>query len=77
MEKLVRVDDKGRVRIPREFMEDIGESVVVKKTREGLLILPGEEQDFLGEFTKLIKSEPKRIGKPRNPPPARMKHVWK
>lgn len=80
MEKAVRVDEKGRVRIPKDFAEDMGESIMIRKTSEGLLLLPvdkSEEEDFLTTFRRVITSEPERTGKPRNPPPARMKRIWK
>lgn len=76
MQKAASIDSKGRVTIPQEFREDLGASVTVKKTRKGLLLLPGEKRDFVSEFVKLIESEPERTGKPLNPSPAKMKSIW-
>jgi len=67
------LDEKGRVTIPREFREELGEDVLVKKTEEGILLVPGKRKEFLTE----MEEEPRRTGKPANPSPARMKAIWK
>ncbi|MBI2648155.1 MAG: MraZ N-terminal domain containing protein [Thaumarchaeota archaeon] len=76
MQKSTSVDSKGRVTIPQEFREDLGDFVMVKKMKKGLLLLPGERRDFVGEFLKVMESEPKRTGRPANYPPGKMKSIW-
>jgi len=72
----VKVDSKGRLCIPADIREQIGDTALLKKTGEGFLIVPGKPQDFIEEFRKLIESEPSRTGKPENWPPSKMKAVW-
>ena len=73
----LRVDSKGRISIPPEVREEIGEVAVLKKTREGFLIAPGGRKgDFFEDFRDAILSEPPRTGKPENWPPSRMKGIW-
>jgi AbrB family looped-hinge helix DNA binding protein len=78
MEQLtVKVDSKGRICIPAEIREEFGDTITIKKTQEGYMIIPGKRQDFLEEFKKLINSEPKRKGKPKLATPEEMKSVWR
>jgi AbrB family looped-hinge helix DNA binding protein len=77
MEQVVKVDSKGRICIPAEIREEIGDTATIKKTPEGYLIIPGKHEDFLEEFKKLITSEPKRKGKPKLASPEEMKSIWK
>ena len=72
----LKVDSKGRVCIPAEIREQIGDVAVLKKTAQGYLLVPGKKKDFLEEFRKVITSEPRRTGKPENWSPARMKAIW-
>jgi len=76
LEVRLKVDSKGRICIPLELREEIGDAVVLKKTPEGLVIIPGKPIDFIEEFRKTIASEPSRTGKPENWPPSKMKAVW-
>lgn len=73
----VKVDSKGRICIPAEIREEIGNTATLKRTSEGYLIIPGKPQDFLEEFKKLIASEPKRKGKPKLANPEEMKSIWR
>ncbi|MFQ6075052.1 MAG: AbrB/MazE/SpoVT family DNA-binding domain-containing protein [Candidatus Bathyarchaeia archaeon] len=73
----VKVDSKGRICIPSELREGLGETVTVKRAGEGILIIPGKPRDFLEEFHEVIASEPPRTGIPENWPPERMKAVWR
>ena len=67
----LRVDSKGRICIPAEIREQIGDVVVLKETPEGYLLVP-----FLDEFKRLISSKPRRTGKPEFWSPKQMKSIW-
>jgi len=73
----LKVDSKGRLCIPAEIREQIGDVAVLKKTPKGYLLLPGERKDFLEEFRKVITSEPRRTGKPKFASPKEMKAIWR
>ena len=73
----LKIDSKGRICIPAEIREEIGETATLKRTPEGYLLVPGKSQDFREEFIKLITSEPKRKGKPKLATPEEMKSVWR
>ncbi len=73
----LKVDSKGRLCIPTEIREEIGDFAVLKKTRKGYLLVPGKKTDFLEEFRRIITSEPRRTGKPKFISPKEMKAVWK
>jgi bifunctional DNA-binding transcriptional regulator/antitoxin component of YhaV-PrlF toxin-antitoxin module len=74
----LKIDSKGRMCIPAEIREVLGDTATIKKTPEGnYLIIPGKREDFLEEFKKLITSEPKLKGKPKLATPEEMKSVWR
>ena len=73
----LKIDSKGRICIPAEIREQIGDVAVLKKTPGGYLIVPGEQTDFLEEFRKVITSEPRRTGKPKLVSPEEMKSIWR
>jgi DNA-binding transcriptional regulator/RsmH inhibitor MraZ len=73
----LKIDSKGRICLPTEIREQIGNTATLKKTAQGFLIIPGKREDFLEEFKKLITSEPKLNGKPRLATPEEMKSVWR
>jgi bifunctional DNA-binding transcriptional regulator/antitoxin component of YhaV-PrlF toxin-antitoxin module len=73
----VKIDSKGRICIPAELREFLGGTASIKKTPEGILLIPGKREDFLEEFKKLITSEPKLKGKPKLTTPEEMKSVWR
>jgi bifunctional DNA-binding transcriptional regulator/antitoxin component of YhaV-PrlF toxin-antitoxin module len=75
-ETQLKIDSKGRLCIPPEIREQIGDTAILKKTDEGFLIMPGQPRSFLDEFRKVIASEPPRTGKPENWPPSKMKAIW-
>jgi bifunctional DNA-binding transcriptional regulator/antitoxin component of YhaV-PrlF toxin-antitoxin module len=75
-ETQLKIDSKGRLCIPPEIREQIGDTAILKKTDEGFLIMPGKPRSFLDEFRKVIASEPPRTGKPENWPPSKMKAIW-
>lgn len=76
MELRLRMDSKGRICIPLELREEIGDVVILKRTPEGFVIVPGKRVDFMEEFRKTVTSDPPRTGEPENWPPSRMKAVW-
>ena len=76
-EATVKVDSKGRICLPSKFREELGNVVILRKIRKGVLLSPGKDQDFTDEFRKVILSEPRRTGIPENPPAKEMKMIWK
>jgi len=73
----LKVDSKGRVCIPAEIREQIGNVAVLKKTAKGYLLMPGKKKDFLEEFREVMTSEPRRTGKPKLVSPEEMKSIWR
>jgi bifunctional DNA-binding transcriptional regulator/antitoxin component of YhaV-PrlF toxin-antitoxin module len=73
----LKVDSKGRVCIPSQIRDEIGDTAILKKTPQGYLLLPGKPADFLEEFRKVISAKPKRKGKPRLVSPEEMKSAWR
>jgi bifunctional DNA-binding transcriptional regulator/antitoxin component of YhaV-PrlF toxin-antitoxin module len=73
----LKIDSKGRLCIPSQVREELGDTAILKKTSEGYLIIPGKPTDFLEEFRKVISSEPKRKGKPKLVSPEEMKSMWR
>ncbi len=47
----VKVDSKGRICIPAEIREEIGDTATIKRTPEGFLLLPGKKED---RFTGIV-----------------------
>lgn len=72
----LKIDSKGRLYIPPEIREQIGDTAILKKTNEGFLIVPGQSENFMDKFRRVITSEPPRTGKPENWPPSKMKAIW-
>ena len=73
----LKIDSKGRLCIPPEIREQIGDTATLKKTSEGFIIIPGKQVNFQEEFRKIITSEPKRKGKPKLISPKGMKSIWR
>jgi bifunctional DNA-binding transcriptional regulator/antitoxin component of YhaV-PrlF toxin-antitoxin module len=73
----LKLDSKGRICLPPEIREKIGNVATLKKTPDGYIITPGKNTDFLEEFQKTISSEPKRTGKPKLASPQQMKSIWR
>ena len=76
MERIVKVDSKGRICIPAEIREEIGDTATIKKTPEGYLLIPSKRQDPVEELRKIINSKHRRTGKPENWSPEKMKSIW-
>lgn len=72
----LKIDSKGRMCIPSEIREEIGDTATLKKTPDGYLIVPGKREDFLEEFRRVITSKHRRTGKPENWSPEKMKSIW-
>ena len=72
----LKLDSKGRLYIPRQIREQIGDTVILRKTDEGFLIVRGRSSSFSDEFLRIITSEPPRTGTPENWPPEKMKAIW-
>jgi bifunctional DNA-binding transcriptional regulator/antitoxin component of YhaV-PrlF toxin-antitoxin module len=73
----VKVDSKGRICIPAEIREEIGDTATLKRTPKGFLLLAGKKEDPVEELRKIIKSKHKRTGKPEHWTPEQMKAIWK
>ncbi len=54
-----------------------GDSVSVKRTRGGLIVMPSKKADYVSRFRELIETPPSRLGRPQNWKPSKMKSVWK
>ncbi|MFI5420258.1 MAG: AbrB/MazE/SpoVT family DNA-binding domain-containing protein [Nitrososphaerales archaeon] len=85
MAALAKVDSKGRVSLPREIREMLGEIVEVRPIgKRKVLLSPATKGTKTGarkvvrqeNFLKLLDKEPKRTGKPENPTPEQMKAIW-
>jgi hypothetical protein len=53
----LKVDSKGRICIPAEIREQIGNTATLKKTSAGYLLLPGKQKDAIEELHKIITSK--------------------
>ena len=77
----VKVDSKGRIVLPpsiRDELEiDTGDILSLKRTRDGLVLVPARKSDFLSRFKQVIETPPPRRGRPENWPPSKMKSIWK
>ena len=72
----VKIDSKGRICIPAEVRSELGDSVILKKTPEGFMLIPGKHKDAAEELQRLINSKHQRTGKPENWSPEKMKGIW-
>ncbi|MDK2781764.1 MAG: hypothetical protein PWR13_792 [Archaeoglobi archaeon] len=54
-----KVDDRGRVCIPKPLREKIGKEVFVVETREGILLIP-KPQDPVKELEEIGKQLPEK-----------------
>lgn len=72
----LKVDSKGRICIPAEIREQIGDTATLKKTSDGYLLLPGKQKDATEELHKIITSKHRRTGKPENWSTEKMKSIW-
>jgi DNA-binding transcriptional regulator/RsmH inhibitor MraZ len=79
----LKMDSKGRICLPPDIREEMGDTVIATRTPQGILIKAGRKK-FIEEFNKIIATEPKRTGQPENArarqpenwPPEKMKDIW-
>ncbi|HSQ48344.1 MAG TPA: hypothetical protein VLL96_01520 [Candidatus Deferrimicrobiaceae bacterium] len=72
----IKVDSKGRICIPAEIRQEIGNTATIKKTPQGFLLIPGKSEDPVEELRKIIKTKHRRTGKPENWSPDQIKAIW-
>jgi bifunctional DNA-binding transcriptional regulator/antitoxin component of YhaV-PrlF toxin-antitoxin module len=72
----LKMDAKGRICLPPDIREEMGDTVIATRTSEGILITPGRKKEFTEEFNIAISAEPERTGVPENWPPEKMKEIW-
>jgi AbrB family looped-hinge helix DNA binding protein len=72
----VKVDSKGRICIPAEIREEIGDTATLKRTPQGILLLPGKKEDANEKLRRIINSKHRRTGTPENWSPEKMKSIW-
>ena len=72
----LKVDAKGRICLPPDIREEMGETVIATRTPEGILITPGDKKEFMEEFNRVMSTEPERTGVPENWPSEKMKDIW-
>ena len=75
-EIIVKIDSEGRLCLPPAVRRQLGKHPTLKKTPEGYLIISSKQDDFLGEFRKVVTSNHSRTGKPENWSPKEMKSIW-
>ena len=75
MERIATLDAKGRVVIPPDLRDELGEHIIIRKTEDGVLLVPGDKEDFAADFLKMVEAGPRRTGRPTNPNPA-TKSIW-
>ncbi|MGI0086223.1 MAG: AbrB/MazE/SpoVT family DNA-binding domain-containing protein [Nitrososphaerales archaeon] len=80
---LAKVDSKGRLSLPREIRELLGDIVELKPVgREKVLISKAKKSRIskgrygTDNLSRLFDTEPRRTGKPENPSPSEMKSIW-
>jgi Uncharacterized protein conserved in bacteria len=73
----LKVDSKGRICIPAEIREEIGDTATIRRVPEGFLLLPGKKEDPVEELRKITKSKRRRTGKPEHWTPEQMKSIWR
>ena len=79
---VAKLDSKGRVSLPREIREIVGDVVEMKPIGKSVLIRRADvriskRMNEVVDFVKLNDKEPRRTGKPENPSPKEMNSIWK
>ena len=78
------MDSKGRISLPREIREMLGDTVELKQVGKDKVVLIRARKPMKGEgravktkdFVKSLNREPRRTGRPENPSPEEMKSMW-
>jgi len=79
---IAKLDAKGRVSLPKEIREVVGDVVEMKTIGNNSVLLQradiriNKRKNETVDFVKLNDKEPKRTGKPENPTPKEMKSIW-
>ncbi len=79
---LAKIDSKGRISLPREIRDLLGDTVELKPLGKQKILVTRSKRSTTGKksgkdmFAKLLDSEPRRTGKPENPSPEKMKSIW-
>lgn len=74
-----KVDSKGRLSLPREMHEALGDVVELKQVGKEKVLLSKAKKGKIprtDNISKLLDAEPRRTGKPENPAPDEMKSIW-
>ncbi len=71
----VKIDSKCRIYIPEEMREGIGDTVTLKRTQKGILLVPSKHYDAVDELRKIVTSKHRRTGKPENWSPEKLKNT--
>jgi AbrB family looped-hinge helix DNA binding protein len=76
-----KIDSKGRILLPPALRSELdlepGDTVSLKKTREGVIVTRSGKADYLSKLKQMLDTPPSRLGKPSNPTPSKMKKIWK
>lgn len=82
---IAKVDSKGRITLPRQVQEMLGEVVEMKNVGKEKVLLSKAKRTQVESISrgrrteslaKLLDKEPRRTGKPENPSPDEMKSIW-
>jgi bifunctional DNA-binding transcriptional regulator/antitoxin component of YhaV-PrlF toxin-antitoxin module len=83
---VAKVDSKGRIILPREIHEMLGDVVELERAGKEKVLLSKTKRVRIEKGTgrakgnedlmKLLDKEPRRTGKPENPSPNEMKSIW-
>ena len=79
---VAKLDSKGRISLPREIREMVGDVVEMKPVGNNRVLLQradvrmSKKKNETADFIELNDKEPKRTGKPENPSPNEMKSIW-
>lgn len=77
-----KVDHKGRVSLPREIHEILGDEVELRPLGKTRVLLTRADKGTKkmnkrsNDLVRLLDKQPKRTGRPENPSPEKMKSIW-
>jgi len=67
VDRRARIDSEGRVAIPRKLRKYLGGRVVIRKTEQGVLLVPAKDEDFAADFLNVVEKGLKGRGCPSFP----------